>query len=102
MNKTLQAFHQQIQDICIRYQVKNLYAFGSVTKAPDFNAINDIDLIVAFNQNIKIEDYADYYFDLADSLEELFGKKVDLMTEKPIKNPFLKASIEKSKIKIYG
>ncbi len=58
MKNTLQAFHQQFGATCLKYRVKDLYAFGSETKALDFDAVNDINLIVAFNQDVKIEEYA--------------------------------------------
>jgi len=35
-------------------------------------------------------------------LEDVFGRKVDLLEEKPIKNKYLRQSIENSKKLIYG
>jgi len=68
--------------------VSKLYAFGSVTNE-NFTKNSDIDLLVTFGQ-IDLEDYADNYFDFKFSLEDLFNRKIDLLEDKAIKNPFMK------------
>jgi len=35
------------------------------------------------------------------TLEELFGKKVDLLQEGAIDNPYVKASLEKDRVSVY-
>ena len=40
--------------------------------------------------------------DIRDSLEDLFNRKIDLLEEKALKNPYLKKSIDTSKELIYG
>jgi predicted nucleotidyltransferase len=66
-----------------------------------FNEKSDIDLIVDFDKN-AVNDYFNNYFDFKYALENVFGRKVDLMEAKPIKNSYLRNSIENSKILIYG
>ncbi len=41
------------------------------------------------------------YFDLLYQLQEITGKKVDLVAEEKIKNRFFLASINKDKIRLY-
>ena len=91
----------KIKALCEQYKVKELYVFGSAV-SDNFNADSDVDLIVKFNNDVPVEDYADLYFDLADDLEGLFKRKVDLMTDKPIKNKYLKLNIDASKQMIYA
>lgn len=91
----------EIKALCEQYKVKELYVFGSAV-SDSFNADSDVDLIVKFNNDVPVEDYADLYFDLADGLESLFKRKVDLMTDKPIKNKYLKLNIDASKQMIYA
>jgi predicted nucleotidyltransferase len=94
---------QNIKDInalCKSHKVKSLYAFGSVL-TDKFNDASDIDLIVNFN-DIKLLDYADNYFDLKFSLEDILKRPVDLLEEKAIKNPYFKKAIEQTKQLIYG
>lgn len=63
-----------------KYPIQELALFGSVTR-PDFNPeTSDIDILVSLNKPIGIE-----FIDLADELELLLGKKVDLLTFDAIK-----------------
>jgi predicted nucleotidyltransferase len=92
--------HSKINDLCKTHFVKELYVFGSAA-TNQMKDESDIDFIVKFNSEVKIEDYADLYFDLADSLENLLKRNIDLMTAKPINNSVLRDSIEKTKQIIY-
>ena len=99
MNR-LEAFTPEIIRLCKIYNVRKLYAFGSVL-TNKYTSESDIDLIVDF-YNIPLEDYADNYFDFKFSLQAIFGRPVDLLEEQAIKNPILIRSINKSKNLVYG
>jgi len=47
-------------------------------------------------------DYADTYFELAEELEKIFKRPIDLATEKSLSNPYFIESINKSKTLLYG
>lgn len=47
-------------------------------------------------------DYADNYFEIAEKLEEVFKRPVDLLTEKSLKNPYFIKSVNNSKKLLYG
>ena len=51
---------------------------------------------------IDVYEYADNYFDLKYSLENLFKRNVDLLEDKAIRNPYLRQSIDSTKQLIYG
>ncbi len=89
-----------IVSLCKQYRVKRLFVFGSVL-TQRFNKNSDIDIIVDF-EDIDLYKYADNYFDLKAALELLFKRKVDLLEDKAIKNPFLRQSIDTTKQLIYG
>jgi uncharacterized protein len=89
-----------IQTLCGKYRVSKLFAFGSVL-TERFNTESDIDLIVDF-KDIPVADYADNYFDLKFSLEDTFHRKIDLLENKAIRNPYLRQSIDSSKQLVYG
>jgi predicted nucleotidyltransferase len=79
-----------------------LYLFGSAARGEmkptsDYDFLVDIPLVQE-----NYEAYADSYFEMADSLELMFNRKVDLLTVPMLSNPYLIQSIEKSKVKIYG
>ena len=76
--------------------------FGSVL-TPRFNKESDIDLLVKFNKDsIPLSDYADNYFDFQFALEDLFRRKVDLVCDDAIKNPYFRQEVDSKKELIYG
>ncbi|WP_205943663.1 nucleotidyltransferase family protein [Pedobacter cryophilus] len=96
----LEKYTADIVNLCKKYKVKSLYAFGSVLN-DNFNESSDIDLIVDFS-NIEVEDYADNYFDFKFSLQDILKRPIDLLEEKAIKNPYLRQSINQNKQLVYG
>lgn len=96
----LQPHLHAIKVLCQTHNVAKLYVFGSAVKGT-FTTSSDIDLVVDFKE-INIMDYADNYFNLKDELELVLNRKVDLLEEKGIRNPFLKTQIDKEKELIYG
>lgn len=96
----LEKYKNAIQHLCATHKVKNLYAFGSVL-TDDFNKESDIDLVVAFDP-IPLGDYADNYFDLKFSLQNIFNRPVDLLEEQAIKNPYFKQAINQQRKLVYG
>lgn len=91
---------KDISRLCETHKVKSLYAFGSVL-TDKFDATSDIDLIVEF-ANVNLEDYADNYFDLKFSLEEIFKRPIDLLEGKEIRNPYFKQAVEQHRQLVYG
>ncbi|MDQ6844053.1 MAG: nucleotidyltransferase domain-containing protein [Bacteroidota bacterium] len=89
-----------INSLCVKYNVKQLFAFGSAL-TEKFNNESDIDLIVNF-EPIDTVQYADNYYDFKFSLEDVFKKPVDLLEEKAIKNPYFREGIDKQRQLIYG
>lgn len=90
----------EIAILCRQHGVGSLYAFGSVCN-DRFGDFSDVDLLVTF-EPMSFGDYADNYFSLANNLEELLGRPVDLVTEKSLSNPYFIDSINQTKILIYG
>lgn len=93
-------YSSQIADLCRKYNVRKLFAFGSVL-TNRFNEESDIDLIVDFDKS-AIDDIFHTYFDFRYALEDVFGRKVDLLEEQPIRNSYLRKSIDSTKTLIYG
>jgi predicted nucleotidyltransferase len=76
-----------------------MYVFGSAS-SENFTVDSDIDLHISF-KDLSFEKYTDNYFDLHEQLELLLEKKVDLITERSLTNPYFIASLEDSKKLIY-
>jgi len=87
----LDQYSNVIKKLCVGHNVKRLYAFGSVL-TEKFNGESDIDLIVDFDA-MEVENYADNYFDLKFSLQDIFKRPVDLLEEKALKNPYFRQAI---------
>jgi uncharacterized protein len=91
---------ETIRDLCTKHKVSRLFVFGSVL-TNKLKKNSDVDLIVDF-QDVDVYDYADNYFDLKFSLENVFNRNVDLLEDKAINNPYLRQSIDSTKQLIYG
>ena len=90
----------KIREYCKRYGVKELYAVGSVV-SDKFSKNSDIDLLIKFDK-LSVEEYTDNYFILHKLFGEIFNRKIDLITDKSLHNPFFIQSIEKSKKLLYA
>ena len=66
-----------------KYNIHNLAVFGSYSRNEQ-NAESDIDIMVEFSKPIGLE-----FVSLALELEQLLGKKVDLVSKKAIKKGYL-------------
>ncbi|EPR68135.1 nucleotidyltransferase family protein [Cyclobacterium qasimii] len=94
----------KIDDIigaCKQHHVETLSLFGSAAKNVMLEN-SDIDLLVAFSDDIDILDYADNYFSLLDTLQNILNRKVDLVSSKSIKNPVLKEEVYQTKVELYA
>ncbi len=100
MNILLQAKLHEIAELFEEHQVAKAYAFGSVV-TEHFNKASDIDLLVSFKDGLDPVLYGEHYFSLVDKLEALFDRKVDLVTELSLKNPYLIKAINNSKVVLY-
>ena len=96
----LTPYSEQISNLCRQYNVKKLFAFGSVL-SDKFSENSDVDLIVDFDRQ-AVEDPFLNYFDFKYSLQDILKREVDLLEEQPIRNSYLRKSIENSKTLIYG
>ncbi len=96
----IETYSNDIKILCYKHKVKRLYAFGSIL-TEKYNSTSDIDLIVDFD-SIDMAQYADNYYDLKFSLEDVLHRRVDLLEEQAIKNPYLKQVINQQRLLIYG
>jgi predicted nucleotidyltransferase len=100
MQKILENKIKDLQIIFSTLGVKRLYAFGSVV-SDKFNTESDIDFLISFGDKLSIEEYTNNYFSLHYKLQDLFKRKIDLVTERTLSNPYFIESIDESKQLIY-
>ena len=92
----------KIKDTCREMQVQSLYLFGSGARGADYTKESDIDFLYSMitdEQGLPVGKYD--YFDLLWKLEEITGRKVDLIYEKGIRNKYLLKTILEDRVKIY-
>jgi predicted nucleotidyltransferase len=89
-----------IRKLCQEYDIAEMYVFGSAC-TEQFNEESDIDILIRF-KDISIEKYTDNYFELHRRLEELFNRKIDLLTDKSLSNPYFIESVEETKALLYA
>jgi uncharacterized protein len=86
--------------LCKTHNVRYLYAFGSAVTERFDDARSDIDLIVEIDEPDPIK-RGDKLMSLWDTFEDFFKRKVDLLTDSRIRNPYLRKSIDSTKVLIY-
>ncbi len=87
--------------LCRRHQVRRLEVFGSAATGEFRREDSDLDFLVEFEMTAN-EGYADRYFGLLESLEELFGRSVDLVVASAIQNPYFRESVERTRALLYA
>lgn len=90
---------ERLAEFCRRWKVAELALFGSVLR-DDFRPGSDVDVLVTFAPG---EQWS--LFDLAamqDELAAMFGRPVDLVEKKSIRNPFRRHAILTTKQVVYA
>lgn len=93
---------QRINELCHKHKVKTLDVFGSIL-TDRFNEQSDVYLLGDFDATDHDKwDYVTNYFDFRDSLERLFGRKVDLIEKGSLRNIYFIDNVNRTKQMIYG
>jgi hypothetical protein len=101
MQDDLEQKREQLVKLCRQYHVQRLALFGSALRE-DFDVErSDLDFLVEFEPLAK-GTYADTYFGLAEALQHLFGRPVDLVVESAIKNPYFRESVARNQRLLYA
>lgn len=90
----------ELQKLCEKYDIKTMYVFGSAT-SDNFDESSDIDILISFKE-IPFDKYTDNYFELHEKLENIFNRRVDLLTERSLSNPYFIKSVEQTKRLLYA
>ena len=94
----LMILKDEIADLCRRLEVVRLDIFGSVVHGR-VDEESDVDLLVTFSGSSA--GLFARYFTLKEALQELLGRPVDLVTAESIRNPYLRADIDASRVNVY-
>jgi hypothetical protein len=101
MQDFIHAKREEIADLCRKHHVRRLSVFGSAARDDFDPATSDVDLLVEFDGS-SIDRYAKNFYSLEDGMVSLFGRKVDLIAEGTVKNPYILRRIEEQQEQLYA
>ncbi|MFM9958478.1 MAG: nucleotidyltransferase family protein [Phycisphaerales bacterium] len=90
-----------IRALCLKHNVKALWLFGSAACGDFDPERSDFDFLVEYLP-LAPGSHADAYFGLRFDLEDLLGRTVDLATVGAVRNPYVLASVERTRVPIYA
>lgn len=91
----------EIADLCRKHHVRSLSVFGSAVRDDFDSERSDVDLLVEFD-NVPGSKSFDNKVMLQAELAGLFSRRVDLLSMKHIRNPYLRRSIEQDQRELYA
>jgi len=91
-----------LAELCQQFGVNRLYLFGSAADGRFDPGASDLDFLVSLKDREPTGRYADRFLGLGEALERLFDRRVDLVTEESIRNPFFRNEVESTRQLIYG
>ena len=99
--KFLEQHKAQLLELCRRYPVERLYLFGSVMTDEFDPGTSDVDAQVFFVDMVDRIERGRLKWLFWNDLESILGRRVDLLTEKPLKNAIFRNQVETSRQLIY-
>jgi predicted nucleotidyltransferase len=91
----------EMRALCRRFHVRRLDLFGSAARGDFDPERSDVDFLVEFDRGHPNALSLRTYFGLKEALENLLGRPVDLVEPGAMRNPYLKASIERSREPVF-
>src|SRR5215470_11780932 len=76
----------ELAQLCAQYRVRRLELFGSAAGERFDPDTSDLDFLVEF-QDLSPREHADAFFGLMEELQQMFGRPVDLVERRAIRNP---------------
>jgi predicted nucleotidyltransferase len=92
---------RELPTLCERFGVRRLDLFGSAATGAFRSESSDLDFLVAFTDRSPTGEYANRVLDFAEALERLFNRRVDLVTEQSVRNPFFRRELNASRQLVY-
>jgi uncharacterized protein len=99
MSPKIKIEKEKIIVFCKKWNITEFAVFGSAL-TEDFRPDSDVDILVTFGHGSGIT--FDNRVDMMDELKSIFGREVDLVEKKAIKNPFRRHSILTTKEVLYA
>ena len=97
MRSLIASRRSELERVCRRWGVRRFELFGSAAR-DDFAPTSDLDFLVEFESGGSLE----RYLGLRNDLEALFGRPVDLVMPTAIRNPYVRAAIDRDRQLVYA
>ena len=88
--------------ICRAHHVRRLEIFGSAVDGTFDPETSDLDFLVEFERDHDLGPWLRDYFDFRAALEELFGRCVDLVMPRAMKNPYFIREVDRTRRLLYA
>lgn len=88
-----------MQGFCRKWKVRELSLFGSVLR-DDFRPDSDVDVLVEFDPDAPWSLFD--LVDMADELRAAYGREVDLVEKRGLRNPFRRHAILTTRRVVYA
>jgi hypothetical protein len=99
MESIIEKNRRAIAELCRKYHVARLDVFGSLVVG-DFNESSDIDFLVEFDPEVGKHRF-DNFFELLRAIEQLFHRRVDLVEEGGLRNPYFIKRVNETRRPVY-
>jgi predicted nucleotidyltransferase len=90
----------EIAALCRQFGVRRLDLFGSAAAGAFDPATSDLDFVATFSDTAA-PNYAERYLNFAEALEALFGRPVDVVIDRSIRNPHFRRAVEATRQPVY-
>ena len=100
MHPLIENNRDAIARLCRLHGVRSLEAFGSILRSDFDTDRSDVDVLVEF-EPLAAASFSNF-LGLKEALETLFGRSVDLVERRAIRNRRLRHYIEQSKAPVYA
>lgn len=101
MHSVVKSKRNQIERLCREYQVKQLDVFGSGAAGTFDDEKSDLDFLVEFSPCSASEHY-ERFFGLVEALEQLLGRRVDLVEIHALRNPHFIQDVTANRQQVYA
>lgn len=101
MATAVDIYRENIGRLCVQFDAKELYVFGSAAEGGFKAGKSDYDFLVRFLPCSPSE-HADRYFGLLEGFEDLLHASVDLVEIDAVTNTYFRRRIEQSRVPIYA
>lgn len=101
MIQLIEEKREALRDLCRRFHVARLEAFGSAAEGGFDPARSDLDFLVTFDTS-AVMGPSDQYFGLLFALQDLFGRNVDLVCASAMRNRFFIEEVNRTRQVLYA